>query len=158
MSNEYLQAAQDANRLLSGFAAVATVAAAFEKVGSLQQAQSEAEAALAALAPQVADAITQITRAEENMRAAEREALMIVANANFKAEAITTDAQLKADLVLSDAESNAAGAKAAAQAAVESSEQEITQAEAKRDAIYADCEALEIRANEARAYLAKLAG
>ena len=158
MSNEFLQAADDAKRLLSGFAAVATLAAAFEKVGSLQQAQGEAEAALAAMLPKVAEAMAQVTQAEENMRAAEREAMVIVANAKAQAADIAIDAQNKADLVLANAESNAAGVRATVQAALDSAEHDIAEAAAKRDAIYAECEALEIRANDARAYLAKLAG
>lgn len=158
MSNEFLQAADDAKRLLSGFAAVATLAAAFEKAGSLQQAQGEAEAALAAMLPKVAEAMAQVTQAEENMRAAEREAMVIVANAKAQAADIAIDAQNKADLVLANAESSAASQRAMVQAALDSAEHDIAEAAAKRDAIYAECEALEIRANDARAYLAKLAG
>ena len=43
MSNELLQAADEARRLLSGFTAVQTVADALAKVGGLQQAQAEAD-------------------------------------------------------------------------------------------------------------------
>lgn len=158
MSNEYLQAAEDAKVLLRGFAGVAALAAAFEKAGSIVQAQGEAEAALAALIPKVSEAASQVMQAEENMRAAEREAQVIVADAKAAAVDIVNDAQRKAELVLSSAESNAAGVRATVQAALDSAEHDIAEAAAKRDAIYAECEALETRANDARAYLAKLQG
>ena len=158
MSNEFLQAAEDAKVLLRGFAGAAKLAAAFEKAGSAIQAQGEAETALAALIPKVAEATQQVMLAEENMRAAEREAMVIVANAKAQAQSIVNDAQIQSDLVLANAESNAAGVRATVQAALDSAEHDIAEAAAKRDAIYAACEALEIRANDARAYLAKLQG
>ena len=85
MSNEFLQAADDARRMLRGFAAVEQVAKAFEQVGTLQQAGVEAQAALVKL-----QADLDATRAK--VVGAQAEAADVVARAKVDAQLLVDEA------------------------------------------------------------------
>jgi chromosome segregation ATPase len=145
MSNKYLEAADEARRLLQGFSAVQKVADAFEEVGMLEQARTEAQAALDALQPQIADAKAQITTAEETMRAAELQAATLVAEAEDKAAKVATDAQA----VLAEAQSKAqgieSGAAEVADRVVSLAHANADEAIAKRDALAAETATLQAK-------------
>lgn len=119
MSNEFIQAADDANRLLNGFAAVRTVADAFAKVGLLQQAQAEAEAALAEAAAAIADARAELCAAKTEGEQVLAETQAVVAQAALRAAGTVNDAaarvtwlKSKGELIASDAEAYAAHVRA----------------------------------------------
>lgn len=111
MSNEFLQASDDARRLLAGFAAVQTVADAFAKVGTLQQAQAEAESALASLtdARDAARADLVAARAELDKVTTDTQAL--VAQAALRAAALDNEAQARLDAAIGKAQSIVAAAE-----------------------------------------------
>ena len=153
---DFLKAAADARRLLAGFKAIDQVAAAFENVGSLQQAMTEAQVALSELRAEVettkahraqlhADrdhaqkaAQSVLMQAEEAARA-QREA------ASQEAAAIVDAAHLQADDIVAQAEAERKKAMEAAEAALE-----------QVKAVQAETRALEARAEKARAYINKL--
>lgn len=114
MSNEYIQAADDANRLLAGFAAVQTVAAAFAKVGSLQQAEEEARAALEVLQAQALIAGEQRDAAKLEAESLTDRMATLQSDAQAQAFAVVTEAQDKADKLVVDAEESAQSTRAAA--------------------------------------------
>lgn len=156
MSNSNLKAADDARRLLRGFAGIAEVADAFERVGSLQQAESECTASLAKLRD-------ELTATHNAIEAAELEALRVRAEAEREAEQAAAAASAKAMALVADAQTQAVnielaaeGIKAQAQALLAAAQAETQQATAKRDALEAECAELDKRAAKARAYLAKL--
>lgn len=95
--NELLKAADDAKRLLSGFKAIATVADAFEKVGQLQQAKTEAESSLATLQAAITQAKTEVAHAKTK-------ASDLVAKGEAKADELLRAAEDAAKQMLDDAE------------------------------------------------------
>ena len=158
MSNTYLKAADDALRFLKGFAAIKEVADAFAEVGSLQQARTEAEAALPGLRAQADTARAELKQAQDDAQ-----------QAKDKAKKATAEAKQVADGIVSAAGAKAESIKAAADSYYETTVQSTKQVEAEaalraqadvatRAAIEAEVKDLEARAEKARVYLAKLAG
>jgi hypothetical protein len=154
----YLQAADDARRFLRGFAAIKELADAFESVGTLEQARTEADAALARLAPQIAVATTQVADAEKVMREADLYVLNKAADAQAAAEAVLAAAYAEAVTVRADAEALVEKAKAQAGGILSEAERLALDVSDVRDKMQAEVKALELRAADARAYLAKLQG
>jgi chromosome segregation ATPase len=153
---DFLKAADDAKLLLRGFVSVQTLADAFEQVGSLQQAQAEAEAALVALKPKVADAKGKVAQAEETLRSAELEAKQKLADADVQAFAILSAAQAKVDEIKASADAYYENSKAGTDELVASANASVDESIAKRDAVLAEVDALELRVADAKAYLARL--
>lgn len=158
MSNEFIKAADDARRLLRGFRAFEEVAAALAKTGEIVQARAEAETALAALQPQIAEARAAVSEA---MAQADK----ILADAREEGERITGAAGAKALVLVADAETSAQnivfeaeGVKVKAEELRAVAHKEAADALDKRDLLAAEVKDLEARAEKARAYLAKLAG
>jgi chromosome segregation ATPase len=158
MSNTYIKAADDALRFLKGFAAIKEVADAFAEVGSLQQARTEAEAALPGLRAQADAARAELKQAQDDAQ-----------QVKDKAKKTTAEAKQVADGIVSAASSKADSVKAAADSYYETTVQATKQAEADaalraladtatRAAIEVEVKDLEARAEKARAYLAKLQG
>jgi predicted nucleic acid-binding Zn-ribbon protein len=158
MSNEFLQAADDANRLLAGFSAVKTLADAFAKVGQIQQVQAEAEARLAELNPKVDQARAQIAEAEATLRAAELQARTLVADAQAEASVILVNAQAEAQTVQAGADSYVLQKHVEADTAFVAAQAALQAVAEQHAAISLEVQAFETRVAEARAYLAKLAG
>lgn len=157
MSNN-LKAADDVRRLLRGFAGLAEVAEAFERVGTLDQAEAEATKRLAELRAAVAEE-TQLLAVRRD------EAAKIKADAKVQAEQATGAAQAKALTIVADAQTAAANTelaaeqiKAQAQALLAQAQAEVMAALTKREQLEADCDALEKRLATAQAQIAKLLG
>jgi esterase/lipase len=158
MSNEYLQAAQDAKRLLSGFAAVATVAAAFEKVGSLQQAQDEAENALAILQGQIAAAKDELAAAGVSLAGVNDAALTATAEAKSTAEHIVFVAQQAADGIVMQAKQFADEAATASEARLAAIQYEVQEAETIRSAITREADLAQAKLDAIQAAIKLITG
>lgn len=158
MSNEFIQAADDARRLLRGFAAIETVAAAFENVGQLEQRKGEVEALLKELAKEVQGATDTLRDTIEKVEIANAEAKRMTADAKVVADGIKSSAEAR----LRAAEEHAASIVREAQIAKDNvttlAEIHLGEIEVQRNVLLAEVEALEARAAEAKAYLAKLSG
>ena len=100
MSNEYLKAADDAKRLLAGFKAVATVADAFEKVGSLVQAEKEATKALADINKQLEAARKDLSALGAAAASTKEESEILLAEAKRSAKETVDAATKKANAIL----------------------------------------------------------
>lgn len=158
MSNEFLQAADDARKLLRGFAAVQQVADAFDKAGSAVQAQAEAEAALEATKPKLLKAKEAVEKAKQAAIDAQVQADQIRADAQAEAAAIVVAAKGDAASIVAVADEHRKAQETLLESAVLSISVETTAKIAERDAMILEVTDLERRADEARAYLAKLAG
>jgi chromosome segregation ATPase len=99
MSNEFLKAADDARVLLRGFNAVATLANAFEKAGSIVQAMEEAEKALPALQADTESAKAELKQAKADTQKAKDDAKKVTAEAKQVADGIVSAASVKADSI-----------------------------------------------------------
>lgn len=154
----FLKAADDARRLLRGFKAFEEVATALESAGKAEQTKAEAESKLAFLLVQIEtakiEAAEQVAQNAAMLAEAQKQAEQITAAASAKAMALVADAQTQAVNI----ELAAEGVKAKAQALLAQAQAEVDQAADKRAALAAECDALEKRADKARAYLSKLAG
>jgi hypothetical protein len=155
--NEFLKAADDAKRLLRGFAAIGEVATAFEDAGRAVQAKDEAAAALADLS---------VAIEKERFVLAEVKADVEMARRKLKsdAESIVSKAEEKAARIVADAEGRASDVMAAAQVALDSAnaraevaKNEAASAMLALDDATANLAEIEKKADKARAYLAKLA-
>jgi len=158
MSNTYLQAADDARRFLRGFAAVKELADAFEQAGTLEQARSEAEAALAAVTPKLAEAHEQLAAAQAGMLEAGQASAQTIIDAKAAADAVMAAAYADAAAARADADSTCERARARAASIVSEAEGLALAVSDTRDKLALEVTALELRAADARAYLAKLQG
>lgn len=154
---DYTQTAEDARRLLRGFAAVESLAKAFDEAGQLEQtittnkvAAGAAQAELASLRERVAQenavlaAVREQVAAKEVAAKAEADRIVAAAHAEAKAAIIAAEASV---LEVQELERTAtSNAEAAAAAALD-----------QRDKLLAEVTELEQRAEKARAYLTKLA-
>lgn len=158
MSNEFLQAADDAKRLLRGFSAIQTLADAFERAGSLEQAAAEADVKLAKTVPLVEEATQKIALAEKTMRDAELAARLVAADAKIAADVVVGEAHEDAAEVRAVAAATLDAAKAQAVGIVSNAEALALAMSDRRDSLAQEVTELEFRAESARAYLAKLQG
>ena len=158
MSNELIQAADDARRLLRGFAAIETVAAAFENVGQLEQRKDEVEKLLKKLGDDVKEATDTFRATVEKAELANAEAKRMTANAKTVADGIVSSAEAKAKALVEDAMAAVREADQAKSSTIASAEAHLGEIEVQRNVLLAEVEALEARAAEAKAYLAKLSG
>lgn len=156
--NDYMQAADDARRLLRGFAAVQEVADAFDQVGGLQQAQAEAEAALEklhaqhlAVSGEIAEAREQLAEAINSAAAIQDEAKRVMRDAQDEAAGVLERATEQANLLRQETSEWITAERAKLTESIDASC-------AQYNAIAAEVAELEVRAGEARTYLAKLAG
>lgn len=158
MSNELIQAADDARRLLRGFAAIETVAAAFENVGQLEQRKDEVEKLLKKLGEDVKEATDTFRTTVEKAELANAEAKRMTADAKTVADGIVSSAEAKAKALVEDAMAAVREADQAKSNTIASAEAHLGEIEVQRNVLLAEVEALEARAAEAKAYLAKLSG
>lgn len=158
MSNEFIQAADDARRLLRGFAAIETVAAAFENVGQLEQRKGEVEALLKELAKEVQGATDTLRDTIEKVETANAEAKRMTADAKVVADGIKSNAEAQAKALAEDAMAAVREAQIAKDNVTALAEIHLGEIEVQRNVLLAEVEALEARAAEAKAYLAKLSG
>lgn len=156
MSNELIQAADDARRLLRGFAAFSEVAAALEHVGTLEQRKGEAETLLSATAAELEAAKVERDTHLEQIEQIRTECKRTTADAKTVAEGIIKSANLKAEDIISDANAAAALTREAAENVRAQADAHIVNLAAERDALLVETTALEERATAAREYLAKL--
>jgi chromosome segregation ATPase len=158
MSNEFIQAADSARRLLQGFAAVQVVADAFEKVGTLQQAGDEAQARLDAFSPLIADAQARVAELGAQIAVLEAEtqverdkALQVFADAQTAATNLVEMAQVHASELT-------ANAQAWADETTASARDIVATARDNRDALAAEVDTLQGKLDELKAQAAKLLG
>jgi chromosome segregation ATPase len=156
MSNEFLKTADDAKRLLKGFAAIQTVADAFEQVGSLQQAKTEAEKAIPKLQAQVSEVNAELDKAKADVKAAKAEAKDIVSKAKDGAEQIIAEAQRKSEEIAAASALSLNQAKTKEAEAVAGAQDLVSQLEAKRNALNTEVATLEAKVEKAKSYIAKL--
>lgn len=156
MSNELIQAADDARRLLRGFQAFSEVAAALDMVGALEQRKTEGESILASLTAEIVAARTELNTHIEQIEQVRAEAKSTTADAKTAADGIVKSANLKAEDIISDANAAAAETRVAAENVRAQADAHITSLTTTRDSILAETTALEERATAAREYLASL--
>jgi hypothetical protein len=157
MSNEYLRAAEDAKGLLAKFETVKKVAEAFALVGSLQQAQAEAEAALPKVQAELALARNAVANEQVVLDMIRADAKKITADAKTVADGIVASAQAKADALAAESNAKAAAHNEAVLGRQALAEAEAETVKAQRATLLKEVEDLEARADKARKYLAKLA-
>lgn len=156
--SELLKAADDARRLLAGFAGLQTVADALEKAGRLEQAQAEADKTLLQLR-------ADIDQAKKELADATAESARIKKDAKTVADTLTAEAKTKADTlieatnqrvasIMSDVDLQVANAKSH----LAEAESQAVIAQEKRDALLLEAKDLESRIAKARAQAAKLLG
>ena len=158
MSNEYLKAADNAKRLLAGFKAVADVADAFEKVGSLVQAEKEARNALFELQGQIDIAKAELANVQDAAAKLKQEAMDVLARAKADADASLAIVSKECEKVIAESKAQAAELLADAKAHADAMGAQAAEAIARRDEAAKDLEDLETRLAKARAQAAKLLG
>ena len=156
MSNELIQAADDARRLLRGFQAFAEVAAALDHVGQLEQRKTEVEALLTKLGDEVKEATDTSRATVEKAELANAEAKRMTANAKTVADGIVASAEAKAKALVEDAMTAVREADQAKSNTIASAEAHLGEIEVQRNVLLAEVEALEARAATAREYLTNL--
>lgn len=153
---DFLKAAADARRLLAGFKAIDQVAAAFEHVGSLQQATDEAQTQLDKLRAEIDTAKVRLAQLQSDRAQAQKSATSVLMQAEEAARAQRDAASQEAAAVVDAAHQQAADI--VAQAEVERAKV-MDAAEAAHQMVQtaqAETKALEARAEKARTYINKL--
>lgn len=158
MNTNYLQAADDALRLLKGFAAIKEVADAFAEVGQLQQAATEAQAVLDTIKPQLAQAIADRDEALAAIAPAKEQAKAILADAKDNAAALIADAQAKAQDVKAQADVYCAEVVAAASAKVTEADEALAAKRAELAAMAQEASDIEARIERAKSKMQELLG
>jgi chromosome segregation ATPase len=153
---DYLKAAADARRLLAGFKAIDTVAAAFEHVGDLERAGTEAKARLEQLTTENQAARDLLKATKVEAAGVKAKAAAALDEAQKKAEDIVAKAQAAAHLIASQGDRDAADAVARAEAVLAAADESAKAITTERDRLQAEVKALEARAEKARQYIAKL--
>lgn len=158
MSNDVLQAADEARRFLRGFAAIEQVATVFEKAGSIIQAIDENEKSLARLQGQV-------VTAQSTLADLQGEADRVMAKAKDGATAIIDDAKKEALDTRARAKKAADDITAKIQEASDAAEFKVADLTVRADeldtrikAANAELQDILKRTAEAKAQVAKLLG
>ena len=158
MATDLIKAADDARRLLRGFKAFAEVAEALDATGQLELRAAEATRTLAALSGQLVTAQADIAAAKAEASAARAavkvDTAKVLARANAEAGEIQDAARAAVRALEVAAQAEVVKAKDAARLA------KVAEIDAvgKRNALLAECEALEARLAETKAAVAKLLG
>jgi cell division septum initiation protein DivIVA len=153
---DYLKAAADARRLLAGFKAIDTVAAAFEHVGDLERAGAEAKTRLDQLTIENQAARDLLTATKAEAHGVKAKAAAALEEAKKKAEGIVAEAHAAAGRTARQADEDASSVLAAAEELRVTAEKAVRAAEVERDRLLAEVKALEARVEKARQYIAKL--
>ena len=156
MSNELIQAADEARRLLRGFKAFAEVAAALDLTGQLEQRNTEGQALHASLTTEIAAARDELGQTISQVEIANAEAKRMTANAKTVADGIVASAEAKAKALVEDAMTAVREADQAKSNTIASAEAHLGEIEVQRNVLLAEVEALEARAATAREYLTNL--
>lgn len=158
MNTNYLQAADDALRLLKGFAAIKEVADAFAEVGQLQQAATEAQAVLDTIKPQLAQAIADRDEALAAITPAQEQAKAIIADAQDVAERLVEAAQGKREDERAKADLYCAEVVAAASAKVTEADEALAAKRAELAAMAQEASDIEARIERAKSKMQELLG
>lgn len=158
MSNELIQAADDARRLLRGFQAFAEVAAALDHVGALEQRKTETETLLVDLRAQAVQANSELADVKMELEIAQAEAKRATADAKTVADGIVSSANAKAADLVKKAEERAQNIVDASSRLVENAKDAEQAVLANRDLIAAEVKELEKSADSAREFIANLKG
>lgn len=156
MSNEYIQATDDARRLLRGFKAFEEVARALELAGTAQQAQSEAEKALAGLNAQIEAAKVEQAEAKAAAKDAKAKAADAMAESKEKANGIVAEAQAQADAIKAESQAMLERANAEAEAIVTRATNAASVVRSQRDALDAEVNELQGKLDNLQAQIKKM--
>jgi colicin import membrane protein len=158
MSNEFIQAADEARRLLRGFKSFDEVAQALELTGNVVQARAEAEAALEALKPQIETAKTELAEIKAQAKAAKAKSADAVEASERQADRVLASAQGKADDLMAAAAQAMAKAKADAADLAMAGAAALAKAIEARDAVAAETTALQAKLDTLKAQATALLG
>lgn len=152
------QSADDARRLLRGFKAFEEVATALDNAATLEQRESELKTSIEVLSKERDGLAGKVREAKERVAKARDAANTTLDKAKADADAIVSAAQVAADTLSLRAREEASTIVSAAQAAADTLSRQAAEVAAVRDKLAAEVKDLEARAEEAQAYLKKLAG
>ena len=157
-ATEFLQAADEARRLLRGFKALETVAAALDMAGLAEQAKGEAEAALVALKPQIDAAKAELGHALTDVALAKSKAAELVDAAHERAAAITAAALEKANESNAAAEAKLADAATRCESMLAAAASSVAESAAERNALVLEIDTLQGKLDKLKAQASKLLG
>lgn len=152
------KATEDARRLLRGFKGLEDVADALDKAATLDQRVAELNHLLPQLQAQHADLEQKIQAAQDSLATIRRQAESLDAAAQAHAAETRAAAEKEAAEIVQSGVTRGEYAVTLAQREVQEARAAVEAADALLAAKGAEVEALEKRAEKARAYLAKLAG
>jgi len=152
----YIQAAEDARRLLRGFQAFSEVAAALDAAGTAEQAKVEAESALAALQPQLAEARDEMASATAAAKQAKFDVQTMLDDAKTRAQEIVQAALTDANEMNAKSKAQQAEADAALVVTSEAATKMVADAEAERDQVLVDVAAAQATLAGLRAAIAAI--
>lgn len=158
MSNEFLQTADAARRLLAGFSAVAEVAKAFEDVGRLEQRKAELEPAVLGLKAEHDNLTQDLADARAAIDAAKLEASSVRINADAEAARVMADARAAAARLADESEEQRRLALAEHDRAVVAQGEELQALRGQRDTLAQELSDLESKIERARAKMAEILG
>jgi chromosome segregation ATPase len=158
MSTSFLQAADDARRLLRGFRAFEEVAQALDAAGLIEQRTAEAQRTFDELQPKIEAARAELADAYARIDRAQAEGRTLISEATAAAAETTRAARVEAQRLADATEEAAKEREAQAAKKVKEADVKVASAAQVRDAIAAEVEALESRLAAAKASAAKLLG
>lgn len=138
MTTNFIQAAEDARRLLRGFQAFAEVAAALDAANTAVQAKSEAEAALASLQEPLATARAELAAANDATSEAKFIVQRMLDAATERANEIKQAALAEANEMNAKMKERETESAAALASTAEAATKMVADAEAERDQVLAD--------------------
>lgn len=141
--NENLAAAEDAKRLLRGFAGIQKLSDSFARVGQLQQAGDEAEARFKEVTGQVAEARQALAAAQTEARKTMEQATASVEVAGKESDALRAEGARQLHEAKAQAHALVTDAKREAQKAKDEADRHVVAAQASRDGLQVAVAALE---------------
>lgn len=156
MDTKNLQIADDARRLLRGFAAVESLAAAFEDVGKLELQGVEIQGQIVTLTFERDAVKAELEEAKQKVSDAQAEGKRTLNDTKAVADTVLETANTEASGIISAAQAKAAEAQAASDTAVAEANATLAEISAACDAKRAEVEELEKKAEKARAFIEKL--
>lgn len=156
MDTTNLQIADDARRLLRGFAGIEKLAEAFENVGKLEQQGVEIQGKIATLQSERTALTAQCEALKMEIKDAQAEGKRTLNDAKAVANTVLEAANTEAAGIISTAQSKAAEIQAASDTAVAGANSKLAEISAACEAKQDEVKELEKKAEKARAFIEKL--
>lgn len=156
MDTTNLQIADDARRLLRGFAGIGKLAEAFENVGKLEQQGVEIQGKIATLQSERTALTAQCEALKKEIKDAQAEGKRTLNDAKAVANTVLETANTEAAGIISTAHSKAAEIQAASDIAVAGANSKLAEISAACDVKQDEVKELEKKAEKARAFIEKL--